>query len=153
IAGDDTKSIRDVPVNVVAPPMLKSLSVRLVPPEYTGLPSQVLAPGLTQLRALDGTKLELMALASKPLAEAVLRIGEEAAASKLVFDQSRTEFRAALTVKNNFNFWFELKDTEGFKNREAVRYEVRGFADLVPRVMIDEPKTDRDVTAEAKIPV
>ncbi len=57
--GDDRSSVRDVPVKVVPPPTLKSLVIRVTPPEYTGIPSQVLAPGLTQLRALEGTKLEL----------------------------------------------------------------------------------------------
>ena len=75
-AGDDRSSIRDVPVKVVAPPTLKSLSVRLIPPEYTGMPAQMLAPGLTQVRALEGTKLELEAVASKPLAEATLLVGD-----------------------------------------------------------------------------
>ena len=152
-AGDDRSSIRDVPVKVVAPPTLKSLAIRLVPPEYTGLPAQVVAPGLTQLRALEGTKLELEAVASKPLAEAVLKVGDVPSGAALVFDQSHTGFRAELTVNNNYSFWFDLKDTEGFRNRDAVRYEVRGFADLAPRVVIDEPKTDRDVTAAATIPV
>src|SRR5262249_30241156 len=33
------------------------------------------------------------------------------------------------------------------------RYEVRGFRDEAPRVMIEEPKTDRDVPADATVPV
>ena len=37
-AGDDSSSIRDVPVKVVPPPTLKSLVVRLIPPAYTGIP-------------------------------------------------------------------------------------------------------------------
>jgi hypothetical protein len=47
-----------------------------------------------------------------------------------------------LAVSGNFTFWFDLKDTEGFQNREAVHYDVRGFRDEAPRVVIDEPKTD-----------
>jgi hypothetical protein len=152
-AGDDSSSIRDVPVKVVPPPTLKSLVVRLVSPAYTGIPPQVLAPGLTQLRALEGTKLQLEAIANKPLARAVLNVGEAPVGGDLKFDGARTGFRAELTVKNNFNFWFDLVDAEGFRNRDAVRYEVRGFSDLAPRVVIDEPKSDRDVPAEATIPV
>jgi hypothetical protein len=151
--GDDRSSIRDVPVKVVAPPTLKSLVVRLEPPAYTGIPSQVLAPGLTQVRALEGTRLKLEALANKPLEQAVLNVGEKPFAGALKFDDARTGFRAELAVKNNFNFWFDLRDTEGFRNRDAVRYEVRGFTDQAPRVVIDEPKGDRDVPAEATIPI
>ena len=114
---------------------------------------QTLAPGLTQLRALEGTRLELEAEANKPLAHAELRIGEDPAGGALAFDASRTRFKTALPVKGSFTFWFDLKDTEGFRNREAVRYDVRGFRDEAPRVVIDEPKTDRDVPADATIPV
>ncbi len=152
-AGDDTTSIRDVPVAVVPPPTLKSLTLRLVAPSYTGLPAQVLAPGLTQLRALEGTRLEMDALGNKPLAHAELRVGETPAGSELTFDAARTRFQTSLTVKNNFTFWFDLKDTEGFRNRDAVRYDVRSFPDESPRVLIDEPKSDRDVPADATVPV
>ncbi len=73
-------------MRVVPPPTLKALTVRVVSPPYTGLPAQTLAPGLTQLRALEGTRLELDAEASKPLASAELRIGEEPAGTAVAFD-------------------------------------------------------------------
>ena len=69
-AGDDATSIRDVAVKVVPPPTLKSLAIRVIAPAYTGIAEQVLAPGLTQLRALEGTQLELEGLANKPLVHA-----------------------------------------------------------------------------------
>ncbi len=88
--GDDATSIRDVPVRVVPPPSLKSLTIRLVSPPYTGLPVQTLAPGLTQLRALEGTRLELEAEASKPLEHAQLRIGEDPAGRRAGLRRDRT---------------------------------------------------------------
>ena len=152
-AGDDSTSIRDIEVKVVPPPALKSLAIRLVAPEYTGVALQLLAPGLTQFRALEGTHVELEGLANKPLAHAELRRADNPAAISLGFDQSGTRFKTTLAVHGNFSFWFELKDTEGFQNRDAVHYDVRGFRDDAPRVVIDEPKTDRDVPADATIPV
>jgi hypothetical protein len=152
-AGDDSTSIRDVEVKVVPPPTLKSLAIKLIAPAYTGIREQALAPGLTQLRALEGTKLELEGLANKPLAHADLRLGDDPVGTALTFDQGATRFKTSLPVKGNFTFWFDLKDTEGFRNREAVRYDVRGFRDESPRVVIDEPRTDRDVPADATIPV
>ncbi len=152
-AGDDRSSIRDVSVRVVPPPSLKALTVRMVSPQYTGLPIQTLAPGLTQFRALEGTRLELEAEASKPLKHAELRIGEDPAGGELAFDGSRTRFKTSIPVKGSFTFWFGMLDSEGFRNRDAVRYDVRGFKDEAPRVVIEEPKTDRDIPADAIVPV
>ena len=56
---------------------MKSLAIRLIAPEYTGVAAQLLAPGLTQFRALEGTRLELEGLANKPLAHAELRRGDQ----------------------------------------------------------------------------
>ncbi len=123
-AGDDRSSIRDVSVRVVPPPSLKALTVRMVSPQYTGLPIQTLAPGLTQFRALEGTRLELEAEASKPLKHAELRIGEDPAGGELAFDSSRTRFKTSIPVKGSFTFWFGLLDSEGFRNRDEVRYDV-----------------------------
>ena len=50
-------------------------------------------------------------------------------------------------------FWFALKDSEGFRNRDSVRYDVRMFKDEAPRVIISEPRTDRDIPADAMVPV
>ncbi|MGO9470050.1 MAG: DUF4175 domain-containing protein [Isosphaeraceae bacterium] len=152
-AGDDANSIREVGVRVVPPPTLKSLLVRLVAPPYTGIPAQVLAPGLTQFRALEGTRLEMEAVANKPLEHAELRLGEAPSGKALTFDSTRTRFRTSLEIKDNFTFWFDLKDKEGFRGRDAVRYEVRFFRDEAPRVVIDEPKHDRDIPPDATIPL
>ena len=75
--------------------------------------------------ALEGTRLELEAEASKPLAHAELRIGEDPAGGELAFDSTRTRFKTAIPVKGSFTFWFGLIDTEGFRNRDEVRYDVR----------------------------
>jgi hypothetical protein len=123
-AGDDSTSIRDVAVAVVPPPSLKSLAIRLVAPEYTGVPPQLLAPGLTQFRALDGTRIELEGLANKSLARADLRRADRPAGTSLTFDQGGTRFKTTLAAGGNFSFWFDLKDTEGFNNRDAVHYDV-----------------------------
>jgi hypothetical protein len=151
--GDDATSVRDVEVRVVPPPSLKALSIRMVPPPYTGIAAQTLAPGLTQLRAMEGARLELDAEATKPLQDAELRIGEATSGAAMAFDSTRTRFRTSIPVKSSFTFGFRLRDTEGFLNREDSRYDVRSFRDEAPRVVIDEPRTDRDVPAAATVPV
>ncbi len=152
-AGDDAQSVRDIPVRVVPPPAVKDLSVRLVPPTYTKLEPQTLAAGRTQIKAVAGTRVELLATASKPLASAALRLGENAPPVAGTLDAAKTRVQVAFTLKGSNSFWFELLDDEGFKNREAERYEARAIADEAPRVMIDDPANDRDVPANAVVPV
>ncbi len=151
--GDDSTSIQDIPVRVVPPPAIKSLAIRLVPPPYTGLAPQTLAQGQSQFRALEGTRIELNGEATKPLSSALIDLGEQTKEPALTFDASRTRFRAAIPIGSSFHFGFRLVDMEGFPNRDEARYDVRSIADEAPRVMIDEPKTDRDVPPEATVPV
>ena len=79
--------------------------------------------------ASRGPALELEAEASKPLKQAELRIGEDPAGGELAFDGSRTRFKTSIPVKESFTFWFGMLDSEGFRNRDAVRYDVRSFED------------------------
>ena len=100
---------------------------------------------------LEGTRIELDAGANKPLASASLHLGDSPAPDAVVFNDRRTRFQTSFPVKDNVAFWFTLEDQEGFRNRDAVRYDVRMFKDEAPRVVIAEPKTDRDVPADAMI--
>src|SRR6185437_3607717 len=60
---------------------------------------------------------------------------------------------AQFTLAESAPFWFELLDTEGFRGREATRYDARAVRDEAPRVVIDDPTNDRDVPAAATVPV
>ena len=153
-AGDDTTSVRDIAVRVVPPPAIKDLTVRLIAPEYTKLGPKTLAPGQTQIRAVEGTRIEVEALANKPIAQAALHLGEALAPEPIRLDPSRSRLTSHFTVgAESTRFWFDLRDLEGFRNREATRYDVRAFRDEPPRVVIDEPANDRDVPAKAIVPV
>src|SRR5208282_941048 len=151
--GDDVGSIRDIEVKVVPPPALNRLTIRLVSPKYTGIPVQTLAAGLTSFRVLEGTRIELDAQANKGLAAAELYLGDKPAAHSVAFNSSRSGFQTSFPVKENVAFWFALQDSEGFRNRDSVRYDVRMFRDEAPRVVIAEPRNDRDVPADAMVPV
>ena len=141
------------PVSVVPPPSLKSLTVRVVPPPYTGIATADARPRPHAAPRPGGNAARPGRRGHQAAEAAELRIGEEPAGAAVAFDASRTRFQASLPVKSTFNFWFRLKDTEGFLNREESRFDVRSYRDEAPRVVIDEPKTDRDVPAEATVPV
>ncbi|SIO67299.1 protein of unknown function [Singulisphaera sp. GP187] len=152
-AGDDSTSIRNVAVRVVPPPALKQVAIRMVPPAYTAIAPFTLAAGNTQIRAVEGTRVEINAQANKPIRAAALHLGESAAPQPVRIDKARTGLNTSFEVVASLPFWFELHDTDGFANREAPRYDVRSIRDEAPRVVIDQPPNDRDVPAKAVVPV
>ena len=151
VAGDDRTGRHEV--KVVPPPALTAVNVALTPPAYTGQPRTVLAPGHTQVRAVEGTVVEVRATANKPLASALMHRGGTTAPRAATLGAGGTTLSARFTVADSAPFWFALKDTEGFASQEATRYEVRSLKDEAPRVTFEEPTGDREITPDGVLPL
>ncbi len=150
-AGDDLTA--PWPVAVVPPPTLEKTTVRIVAPAYTALRPQELAAGNTQIKVVEGTRIELEARANKAIASATLRRGEAAAKELVKVADNGRAISTAFVAKESQPIWVELKDTEGFASQEVVRFDVRVARDEAPRVSVEEPTHDRDVPPEATIPL
>ena len=150
-AGDDVTEPRSV--EVVPPPSLEATTVRVVAPAYTALKAQTLAPGNTQVRAVEGSRIEFEARANKPIASALLRRGDAVAKEGVKIADGGRALATSFGVKESQPFWIELKDTEGFGGQEVIRFELRSTKDEAPRVAMEEPSHDRDVPPGATIPV
>ena len=157
-AGDDRTPT--LAVQVVPPPALKELAIRLTPPPYTGQAPASLAPGVSQIRGVEGTVVEIEALANKPIASALLHRGgsgpkapTQPQAATIRGDGLRISSR--FTIADSAPFWFSLVDTEpeAFTNREAARFEVRSIKDEAPRVVFEEPVGDREITVDGVLPL
>jgi len=150
-AGDDRTT--RYAVKVVPPPALTVVAIALTPPAYTGQARTVLAPGHTQIRAVEGTAVEVEATANKPLASALLHRGGPAGPRPATLSAGGTRLAARFLVAESAPFWFALKDTEGFAGREATRFEVRALKDEAPRVTFEEPTGDREITPDGVLPL
>ncbi|MBC8113645.1 MAG: hypothetical protein H7062_04665, partial [Candidatus Saccharimonas sp.] len=152
--GGDDDSMSFVRVEVVQPPTLEALQVRIAPPTYSGLVVEVLPAGVGHAQGLLGTKIEVEGRADKPLQTANLRVGDKPAVPLIVGPDGQTfaaEF--AITEPGVSAYWFELTDTAGFTDREAPRFELRGMADLVPEVVIESPVGDIQLAPDAELTV
>lgn len=173
-AGDDSTAPRRV--EVVPPPVLTHARVKLTPPPYTREPVTFLEPlgGKTNpgsefdvQKVITGTLVEIQALSNKPLASAALAaLGlppwqssqDEtlpAAPPPAVNLQAGTQLATRFNVTSSGSFAFELHDTEGFHGqpRDLVRFNVVAIEDTPPQVAIDDPPANRDVTANAVVPI
>lgn len=153
-SGGDDQVMPFYRVEVVPPPGIESLQVTVTPPPYSRQVVQVLPDEVGHVQGLLGTKIEVVARADKRLKSASLRVGDQSAVP-LELQEDEQGFKATFEIKEVgvSNYWFELTDTEGFTDREAVRYELRGMADSIPEVVIEAPGSDVLLTSEAELPV
>jgi hypothetical protein len=153
-SGGDDNVMPFYQVNVVPPPNIDSLQVTLTPPAYSRQPVQVLPPGVGHVQGLVGSKIDVVAMADKSLQSARLRVGEQPAVPMSLHDEAR-RFSSIFEIKEavNGSYWFELTDTQGFTDRDSVRYELRGIADGIPDVTIETPSSDVLLTADSELAV
>ncbi len=106
------------------------------------------------IRGLVGTQVHLKAVVNKPLEFANLRVKDQPPVKVPLSNNGRKlEIDFVISEAGVYSWWFDLRDLEGFENANAPRYEIRGIADLVPDVWIDEPPRDEDVTPTAMVPI
>jgi hypothetical protein len=152
--GDDQKMLW-IPVQVLEPPTVASLSVTLVPPAYTGWPATK-AEG--HLRALVGTEVQISAASTKPLRAAwlLLEDGRQVAA-RLAPDGKHfaipADARQPLRIDKSGAYWFKLLDADGLVGGNDNRWEIRAVPDLPPTVLIEKPSGTLLVTANARVPL
>ncbi len=154
VGGDD----REMPwheLRIVPPPKLESFRVEIVPPSYTGEAATTLPEGTIQVRATVGSRVKISAKTNRPVTRA------DADAASIHIDVAH-EIAIAPNGRN-FVWRFEVRhpgsvtqqlaltDRDEFQNLSALRLDVVGIADPPPVVSLDEPTTDRLVTANGTV--
>lgn len=154
VEGGDDRSMPWTDVEVVEPPMVDVLTLRLIPPAYTGWPA---VASERDVRALAGTEVRMIGRANKPLASAWLcleqgdRIPAELSADGVRFTIGYGS--AALVLQKSGAYWFELVDREGFRGGTDDRWPLRVIADAPPSMRIEQPTANLFVGPRAVVPV
>ena len=151
-AGDDLTEIK--PVEAVTPPRLADLKIQVQPPVYTGLPSITLAPGSAQIRAVEGSMITVTAKASKTLSSASLKWTDSAQKPPTIqLDTARQNLSSSWPATAGTGISIDLTDTEGFTSKDQGRLDQQVVPDTAPRVVLEDPATDRDITPQAVVPL
>ena len=171
--GDDQSSIPWTEVDVVEPPAVESLAIRLIPPAYTGKPP-VLSERL--IRATVGTRVEVSGKATTALASADLcfedgrRMPTQLSEDGCTFTIGGGSATATPTntvgaavvlpppasrviVEKSGAYWFALADREGLHGGGDDRWQIRAIPDAPPAVQIELPRADLFVTPQAVAPI
>jgi len=152
VEGGDDRSMPWIPVDVLEPPAVESVSVRLIPPDYTGWPAE---QAQRNIRGLVGTRVEISARSTKPLESAKLCLegGDETEVRLVEGESGKRELAAEFVVRNSGAYWFRLRDDEGITGGSDARWEIRAVADASPSVAIEQPASNAYVTPEAVVPL
>ena len=109
-------------------------------------------PAKRSIRALEGTRVEIAAVATKPLRSALLCLeGGSPIAAQLGGDGKRLS--VAFTVEKSGSYWLDLTDREGLSSGSDDRWEVRAIHDTPPTVSIEQPTANLFVTPRAVVPI
>ncbi len=172
VGGDDF-SMDWIDLEVVEPPTVDDLTVKLHFPEYTGWPPEASQP---HLRALVGTRVELGGHTNKPVSAVNVHVDEGRTVAARLSEDGRRFFlpaesdsrgggpdasgpdaaevdAASFTVERSGTYWIELVDHEGFSSGDQVRYEIRAIEDVTPAANIEEPQPSIFVTPVANVPL
>ena len=150
--GGDDDVMPWLTVRVVPPPAVEKLQVALVPPAYAKRKPERMPEGIGHIQGLIGTRVEIAAATNKPIASAVLRVKDrEIPGVKLGGEGRRLSASFVIEAADVHSWWLELEDTEGFRDAEPPRYEVRGLLDVEPEISIDVPAADLQATADATV--
>ncbi len=154
VEGGDDRSMPWHRVEVLDPAEIQSLEITVVPPAYTRQPA---TPGQRNLRVLAGSRLEMSAVASKPLAAAALcledgrQIAATLGADGRAFSLGQPG-SPAVVVEQSGAYWFRLTDRQGL-TCETTRWDIRAVPDAPPTVALEEPAGTVYVTPQAEVPV
>lgn len=145
-------------VHVVQRPIVGQLRLRLVPPEYTGRKPVQLEEGRGDAVALLGTRVEIEAQASEPLASAVLVPDGEASAAvtlpgPLPMQTGGKVFGASFVLRSDLRYHFDLVDSLGHTNADPITYQLSAVLDRPPYVEVRVPGGDADIPKSLQVPL
>ena len=126
-------------VQVINRPLVQDLTVRIRPPAYTRLPTEIYTRNIMDISGFKGSRVSLDGLASKEIAAAMLHF-EHAKSIPLTMKGSR--FKISFTLQRADQVWIELVDHEHVNNLDPLVYPIYVAADVAPIIRVLVPGQD-----------
>ena len=137
-------------VNVIEPPMARSLRVTVKFPSYTGRQPLELDENVGDILALPGSAVSLHVRPNKPIENAslVFSYGEV-----MPLAAAGDDFRGEFAVRRQGTYQIALKDQKGLANADAIQYRLELETDQAPAVQITFPGRDADLDESMRMPL
>ncbi len=156
--GDDDDGLPRVEIEVLQPPDVEGLAMRIQPPAYCGLPERTVFDG--DVEVLAGSALRIYARPSPPTATGVARLLPDETTIELeaevtdLAEPGATWLAFDLIPEKTTGFRIELTDDTGLSNPDPGLYRVRVIEDRVPEVQVLSPaRTEFEAVPGGAIPL
>lgn len=134
-------------------PIVKSFTVTIYPPEFTGMPSKTLGENEGDIVAPEGSRIYFDLKSNKKLSSAGVVLNE----NFVNFDVTESGAAGSISAVNG-TYKFALKDENGSENRNPNVYNIKVMNDEAPVISIIEPedanytlKAERELLVRARI--
>lgn len=141
---------KDLSVQVINRPLVQDLTVRIKPPAYTRLPTEIYTRNIMDISGYRGSRISLEGLASKEIATATLNFEHH---KSLPIQMDGHRFKIAFTLRGADETWFELIDDEGVNNLNPLIYPIYVSEDVAPIIRVLVPGQDVVLGDKMTLPV
>ncbi len=141
---------RDFSVDVVELPIVNNFTVRLVYPQYTGKPPEMLQEDIGDFSALVGTRAEYSLRSNKRLLKAWISFGDT---SNVKMETSGTEAHGFFVVRHTSDYSLRLLDYDSLGNRDPIFYTAKAVSDQYPTCEITIPGKDVALNRDMILPL
>lgn len=136
---------RKYTLSTVARPEAISFKKTYVYPEYARKPNRVVTEDSGDLDELEGSTADIEIQVNQDVSDAKLKIEQGGKSSEVALtptsDPRRLRAQVSIAVSGTYRVHLESKQWH-FTNRFSPQYEIRSRADLVPRIVLEEPTGD-----------
>lgn len=126
-------------VNAIERPMVRSATIEITPPGYTGQAAYALATGQVSSDILRGSQARITARMNKPIASAVLRSrADHGQAAGVTIDEG-ARLVSEFMPQRSGTYFFDVRDEAGLEDTHPVTYSFNLLSDPPPRVRLSLP--------------
>ena len=141
---------RRIHIDVVDPPRLVDINIKIDYPEYSGLPDASGNPNDGNIAALKGSKAILTGLANKPLKNSYLLFSDS---SRIKLETDGKNLSGRFDIIENDRYTVAMIDSAGRVNPEPIWYDIQLLEDYPPSIEIIYPADNVDLGEDMILPI
>ena len=143
---DKISSSRDT-IFVKDRPVIENIEFTVIPPEYSGQKTYIHSGNITDVNALEGSRISISARASKPLSKAWLLMSS--GREYLSIDGKNISGNFILSINQEISYWCLDQNMVANNNPPLYRFSI--IQDMPPDLIVFSPEREIDIDESMRI--